>query len=948
MASLDAAGQSVSLDVAGGVNNASSDASLQALNLNITAASVGEAGNGLNTDVGSLVLNLDSGAAYVDEANGLVLSQTTTGVFDLNAAGDVTAQDVTATGAVSITVTGEGNDLSVASLDAAGQSVTLDVAGTVVGGTHTTDVVAASLQISAEQVGSAGDPFQLDVDQLSLALGDGGGYLSAINGLVMGGDGVTSTGDLSVVVQSGDLQLDADVQMVGDANLTLQAVSAAVTQTGNGSVTTEAGNVAITGSTGVSVARVGSDTGLIQVLVTDGPFVVPAGSTNADYGSQPVRIQGTGVQIDSPLSGSGSIEITTPSQQASLSNLDAGTAQLVLTAAQLDDLAQTLPIVVGDTLGGVNGAPVEGQQAGLFIDVNELANISDGFERIVIGSQDPRQAVWLNAPVVNGVPQSLVFRDPLVLVASGVARDAEGGLLAAGAVHITGTIDGQGLTILGSGSTTDLTAAQLRQAGDVLISDDLVVHSDSVIEVTTTGGVLDIRGSILVKSGATLNLSASDIRLGAFASGSGDRLVLEAGATLVLGTQRLTVDSTWVIDGGGAGGLVLQGATFGGVVQDFALSTQDLEALTAQMVDDSFDAIQVGHATADTTVMSPSLWAEGADAVRLLGTTVRLGADGEAASWAIDRHTRFEAVGGDLVVNADLLSSNASYLNLHAADGQVRMASDARIVTQGGLVTIDAAFGIEVGQIDASGDAGTSGLRGAVALDSAQGQIVLAASSDGAMGVKAQSVSLYGYGQTLAAVAADDRVLRVEAERLQITAPSGLVSRGMNAAGIYYRLADHGARYAQAQLVGQAPERVMLPRTEVAGQTTESATSTALGAIASDGFTRQVQSVATSTAGRAFSQSVSMQAQAYLSSYVQPMLAGWGSLQTNQDEWIALDTDAYDDQSSDLADDLLLSDMAYGLAEEDDASFVMGLPAVQPISAGLSASAEVLFDYATL
>ena len=43
--------------------------------------------------------------------------------------------------------------------------------------------------------------------------------------------------------------------------------------------------------------------------------------------------------------------------------------------------------------------------------------------------------------------------------------------------------------------------------------------------------------------------------------------MLEAGATLVIGTDRLTVDSTWVIDGGGAGRLVLQGATLGEVVR---------------------------------------------------------------------------------------------------------------------------------------------------------------------------------------------------------------------------------------------------------------------------------------------------------------------------------------------------------------------------------------------
>jgi hypothetical protein len=653
-----------------------------------------------------------------------------------------------------------------------------------------------------------------------------------------------------------------------------------------------------------------------------------------------VRIQGAGVDIGAPLAGSGSIEFTVPSQQADLATLTVDTAVLVLTEADLGELATTLPIVVGETLGSTSGAPVEGQHEGLFIDLAELARISDGFGRIVMGSQDPRQAIWLNAPVVSGVPQSLVFRDPLVLVASGVARDADGNLLAAGSVHINGTIEGQGLTVLGSDSSvTELNAAQLRQAGDVLISDSLIVNSDSRIEVTTDGGVLDVRGSILVKRGATLTLSASDIRLGDFGDGS---VVLEAGATLVLGTHSLTVDSTLVIDGGGSGHLVLQGWTNAGVLQGFALSEQELEGLTDRMVDDSFSAIQVGHATAVTTVTSPSLWAEGADSVSLLGTTVRLGAAGSNASWQIDQNTSFDAVGGDLVLNADLLSSNGSYLSLRSVDGQVRMANDARIITEGGLVTFSAARGIEIGMIDASGNVGTGGLRGAVALDSQQGQIVLAATENGEMGIKAQSVSIYGYGQAIAGVAADDRVLRVEAERLQVSAPSGLVSRGMNAEGIYYRLADRNTTYAQAQLVGEAPERVMLPRTDVAGQPNQSAIYTAMGGASSDGFTRQAQGMAMGNGSRALAQDLSMQAQAYLSSYVRPMLAGL-SMQSSEVDWISLDMDTEDD----LEDDLLLSDMAYGLAEQDDASFVLGLPAVQSNSAGLSASAEVLFDYAT-
>jgi hypothetical protein len=270
------------------------------------------------------------------------------------------------------------------------------------------------------------------------------------------------------------------------------------------------------------------------------------------------------------------------------------------------------------------------------------------------------------------------------------------------------------------------------------------------------------------------------------------------------------------------------------------------------------------------------------------------------------------------------------------------MASDARIVTEGGLVTLNAARGIEVGWIDASGSAAAGELRGAVALDSAQGQVVLAGTANGEMGIRAQSVSLYGYGQLMGSVAADDRVLRVESDRLQSSAPTGRTARGMNAEGINYRLMDRDATYAQAQLVGDAPQRVMLPRAEVAGQPTQSAASVAFSAQTSSGFAQQLQARALASGGQPVGHDLSMQAQAYLSSYVRPMLAGLSSLQARESNWIWLDNGALDS----MDDDLLLSDLAYGFAEDNEASFVLGLPAVQPISAGISASSEVLFDYA--
>ena len=284
--------------------------------------------------------------------------------------------------------------------------------------------------------------------------------------------------------------------------------------------------------------------------------------------------------------------------------------------------------------------------------------------------------------------------------------------------------------------------------------------------------------------------------------------MLQAGAKLVLGAQSLTVDSDLTIDGGGSGALLLRGALLDGQVQDFDLKLEQLDVLAAQMVDDSFASLTIGMAGTSTTVRSPSLWSERADSLVLGGQQVQLGAAGENAQWQIGSVSHFVAVDGDLRLNADLLSANGAHISMQAGRGQVLMAADAKIHSPGALVTIKAAKGIDVGRIDTSagGD-----LQGAVALDSAGGKIALAGTyKDGmgedGLGVRAQSMSFYGYGQP-SGPNSGDRVLRVESELLQVSAPSGVTLRGLNSNGQFYRLMDAGKSYVQLQVVGQTPER---------------------------------------------------------------------------------------------------------------------------------------------
>jgi len=198
--------------------------------------------------------------------------------------------------------------------------------------------------------------------------------------------------------------------------------------------------------------------------------------------------------------------------------------------------------------------------------------------------------------------------------------------------------------------------------------------------------------------------------------------------------------------------------------------------------------------------------------------------------------------------------------------------------------------------------------------------------------VRAQAVSFYGYGQPSGG---DDRILRVESQLLQVSAPSGVSSRGLNANGLFYRLMDAGRSYAQLQVVGQMPERVMLAATEVAGQPAKAASYLAVGASPTSGFTQQMQQAAWPVATQSM---VSAQARAYLAGSVQPLVSMDTLGEKLHQGWILLNDLVADDED-------LLSDLAYGFSEPDAPSFVMGLPGLQALSSGLLPSNQVLFDY---
>jgi hypothetical protein len=146
-----------------------------------------------------------------------------------------------------------------------------------------------------------------------------------------------------------------------------------------------------------------------------------------------------------------------------------------------------------------------------------------------------------------------------------------------------------------------------------------------------------------------------------------------------------------------------------------------------------------------------------------------------------------------------------SDVSLVSTTDQVRMGAGVDVAANG-AVALSAATGILVGQIDSDKR---------IDLYSPAGRIVSAtAAAAGTAHVMAPAVSVHGYGQSWATAQAD-HMLTVQAQALQVSAPSGVASRGMTTGGMVYRLMDQGTGYLQLKLVGNAPERVMVSASQV-------------------------------------------------------------------------------------------------------------------------------------
>jgi hypothetical protein len=490
--------------------------------------------------------------------------------------------------------------------------------------------------------------------------------------------------------------------------------------------------------------------------------------------TSPLVLKSQDIQISAEMSGP-RIDVVTPTLEGALA---------------------PMPLVLGSLVANVTPSKDEG----VHISAQEAARLS--FDTIVLGTSLAGQAIWFQT-TPGDANDRLTFKSPVEVETLGNTR-------------FSGLVRGTGLQVRGPGNTTFLDDADLLQTKDVVINDRVVVTKTSIVEVI--GGKLSLHGGLTVERNQTLTLLASDIDFGPFVAGTPVSIVLEEGATLVLGANTITWVDEVSFDSDG-GHVVLRGAPDTSQVQSrdmlpdaaplaFVPSAANLAVwldwLAADKDGDAgLSSLTLGDADANTRIPSAYPWTHlGAGSVILRGSAVHLGSADDPA-WTLSTDAVLRATAGDLILHLDLKAMGD--VSLVSTTDQVRMGAGV-VVDAKGAVALSAATGIVVGQIDSYKR---------IDLYSPAGRIVSAVSlAEGTAHVTAPAVSVHGYGQSWATAQAD-HMLTVQAQALQVSAPSGVASRGMTTGGMVYRLMDQGTGYLQLKLVGNAPERVMVSASQV-------------------------------------------------------------------------------------------------------------------------------------
>jgi filamentous hemagglutinin family protein len=718
----------------------------------------------IDTDVASLAASAANGGIYIDELNGVTLTQVTAGganspVNIVSTTGNIVAGEISATGTVTLramggAITDDDNDATVIS----GNMVSLIAAtniGTVVDFAAANDADVGS-SVDVQTNGLLNAFVDSNTGQINLNI-SGAPTLSA-NSIAVG-DGAGRAG--FIVLQS-----------AGDLNMA--GFSPGAIELGSGNTTSvglRSGGVLTLPSAGGFTDHPAS-----HLLVRGAVDVVDTDATPREF-----TLSATTLDFRSGSAGGATTLNTTVGQlSASIGN------DQNLTVNETDGLTVgTLDVGAGNIVLTANGAVSDDGNDATRIVANS-ASLS-GTSLGASGNALDTQVNMLNVTSTNGgVYISEADAVALTVSATGGAADVR---TTNGALTVN-SASGTGVTLVagGAGNGIALNGAVNSGVGDVTLTAGTAVSRGAIVAgagAQVIGNALTATGSTIGSSVARLNTSVGSLNV---TSTNGGIYITEAdGVTLTAAATNGSVDvrttngaiaansvtgAGVTLIAGGAGDITVSSATSTGA-GDVVLTTNDGSISLSGAVSTAGGAVSLTAGGAGAVTVSNALQTAGGD-VTLATTNGAIALNG-AVNTAGGNATLTAGGTGAITIN-DTLQTGGGDVTLTTTNAAIALAG--AITTSGGDVTATAdgaGNGITVGSTVNAGagnvtlTAGTAANRGAI-VSTAVGQIIANSLTAVGSSVGSSATRLNTALNSLDVTSTEGGLFITEADALNLTA----------------------------------------------------------------------------------------------------------------------------------------------------------------------------------
>ena len=707
------------------------------------------------------------GAAGVDiGANGVVVTVGSgAGTIDVeSSAGAVamSAHSVLASGSVDVRVVA-ATDIAVGMIES-GDNVALTAGGSIADANGNSNgssgnilnVQASGLRLNAGLgVGTGTDALQVQIDTLAASVGNHGlflvddqtlavgsvgttvdqlgvsGFIAPVTDAALSGIVAVTGGDVVLQASSGDLDIDAAIAAGGNANVLLQSVGGTVDVDANvndvGS-TGATGSISVIGAAGVNVAAgiavLDSNLGAasLDVESSNGSVQMAAGSTLSASSVRVVAAQDIGLgQVLSPgnvalTATAGTISNATHAGnnvQAAGLYLSAGTAAGT-GANALQTQVATLSAAVGnggmdvvnDQAFATNSVSTTIDKVGL--DGNAFAvTTATGADAIASSGAVTLEAtagdIALNSVNV-GVAAINANGSGSVLVEAIAGSIAVNASVLDGSVNTAGGISllaAQGVTI-GAGapvSIVDGAGAMDIEAfdGDIAMGAGSALLASVgtlrvVAEDSVALGIVQATGNTLVQAVTGTLAAQSDVRVGAGT---------QTGTLTLHGAQDVTVASG-VILSDGVGAVAI---------------TSDLGNVTLATSSSLLSAGGTVNVVAAKSVATGLVQATGNTLIQAQGGTLALNNNVTDGAGAQAGTLTLLATGDIVAASGVALGDGAGRVDVESSAGNVTLAANSTLSSDGGTVNVNAAQSIALGQLIANANTRVEAQAGSIAVD---------------------------------------------------------------------------------------------------------------------------------------------------------------------------------------------------------------------------------------